>query len=384
MNLAEILVIGGGVIGLAIATELRLQGAQVTLLSRDFQAAAGQAAAGMLAPRAEGLAPGPMLELCLRSLALYPDWVSKIEAVSGQTTGYWPCGILAPVLTLTAGQAPSESQAAQVPLSGTAIHHYQPGLNPAVKGGWFYPEEGQVDSRALLQALRTAAQELGVDIQEGVAVEALIQRQQKIASLRTSAGEFQAEHYVLATGAWSSQLLPLPVFPCKGQMLALRTPDASAQLTLHRVLFGEEIYIVPRQDGRIVLGATTEDVGFSPHNTAAGIAQLLNAAIRLYPPLQAYPLQECWWGYRPTTPDQLPILGPGPCTNLTLATGHHRNGILLAPITAKLITQSIQHQPDPLLQPFSYDRFHSSDPSTPDPTTFLGRQGNPAPTLHPT
>ena len=376
MGQADVLVAGGGIIGLAIATELRQRGATVTVLSRDFKAAAGHAAAGMLAPQAEGLS-GPLLDLSRRSLALYPEWSRKLEELTGQDTGYWPSGILTPLLSLA---SPHPNL-----LPPSAIHSYQPDLSPEVVGGYWYPEEGQADSRALLKALRMAAQELGVDIQEGVSAEAFLQQGHHVTGVLTSHGQQRAGHYVLAAGAWSSDLLPVPVKPRKGQMAALLTPPNSPY-DLKRVLFGEHIYIVPRKDGRIILGATNEDVGFAPHNTAAGIAQLLNQAVRLYPPLGEFPVQECWWGYRPTTPDEAPILGPSQCDNLTLATGHHRNGIMLTPITAALIADFVQGKCDPLLAAFDWERFMGGAGSTQElgfggSTQELGFGGSTQPTV---
>ena len=376
MGRSDVLIVGGGLIGLAIALELHQQGIQSTILTRDFDEAAGNAAAGMLAPGAEQIPPGPMRDLCQRSLDLYPDWVSKLETLTGINTGYWPCGILAP--RLDSENVPSGHTADG--LSASAIHSYQAGLSANVIGGQFYPEDAQVDNRALMKALQFAVQEAGIDLQTGVTVEGFVQKQGTVTQLRTSAGDKQAAHYILATGAWSGELLPIPVLPRKGQMLAVRVPAGyEKKQPLSRVLYGEKVYIVPRKEGRIVVGATVEDVGFTPHNTPVGIAQLLNAAIALYPPLQTFPLEEQWWGFRPATPDELPILGPGPCKNLTLATGHYRNGVLLAPITAKLIAAHVQdvgqkdvgQSTNSLLNAFSYRRFNQSSPPNTPPSTNM-------------
>ncbi len=368
---SDVLIMGGGVIGLAIAIELKLRGAKVTVLSRSFQQAASHAAAGMLAPGAEALPDSPMLELCCRSLALYPDWIRKLEDLSGDNAHYWSCGILAPLFTEpTDLSAANPRQVNRIWLDRSAIHLSQPGLSPDVMGGWWYPDEGQVDSRALMQVLHHTAELLGVEIREGIAVTAIQQQQGQVVSVRTAAGDWQAGHYVLATGAWTPELLPVPVQPRKGQMLSVKVPQVEG-LPLHRVLYGEQSYIVPRQDGRIVIGATSESVGFTPNNTAGGIQTLLNGALRLYPSLRDYAIQECWWGFRPMTPDELPILGPSLCENLTLATGHHRNGILLTPITAQLIADRIWHQSvDPLLKSFSWERFYHPtqlNPAAPHP-----------------
>jgi thiazole synthase len=374
----DILVIGGGIAGLAIAIEFKLRGAAVTVLSRDFEAAATRAAAGMLAPHSEDIPPGAMLDLCLKSRALYPDWVRKVEELSGLSTGYWPCGSLAPVFADDEpngqGQraiAPSTTSAVKTWFNQNAIYQVQPGLGDGIIGGWWFPEDGQVDNRALAQALRVAAQSLGVNIQDGVTVTAIQQQQGRVTSLRTTTTDWQAEHYILATGAWSQELLPIPVQPRKGQMLAVSVPPGyPVQLPLQRVLYGSKIYIVPRQDGRIVIGATSESVGFTPYNTPAGIHSLLHEAIRLYPLLQDFPIQECWWGFRPSTPDEQPILGRSLCENLTLATGHYRNGILLAPITASLIADLVwQQQPDPLLLQFSWERFYTDAASSALPSS---------------
>ncbi|NWF60575.1 MAG: glycine oxidase ThiO [Fischerella sp.] len=378
----DVLIIGGGVIGLAIAIELKLRGTKVTVLSRDFHAAATHAAAGMLAPDAENIPNQAMQELCWRSRSIYADWTQKLEQLTGLNTGYWPCGILAPVFSEEEGERgrkgeggnyhnysltpplPHSSPSAYW-LDREAIHQYQPGLGEVV-GGWWYPEDAQVDNQALAKALLGAVQSLGVELKEGIATEGIIQQQGQVVGVQTNAGILHAEHYVLATGAWSNQLFPLPVRPIKGQMLSVRVPEFVAELPLARILFGQDIYIVPRRDRRIIIGATSEDVGFTGQNTPAGIQTLLQHAIRLYPQIQHYPIEELWWGFRPATPDELPILGTSPCKNLTFAVGHYRNGILLAPVTAELIADLMcEQKSDSLLSHFHYSRFQAKS-STPN------------------
>ena len=368
----EILIIGGGAIGLSLAVELQLRGASVTVKSRNFREGAVHAAAGMIAPQAEGIPPSPMLELCLRSRQMYPEWTRQLAQISGLAIEYWPCGILAPVL---AGQTseidreparePAKSRvsisSSGIPaywMDGDAVREYQPGLGADVTGGWWFPEDGQVDNQLLARSLWVAAQKLGVNLEEGSAVESIERQDGKVVGVRTRDGIDRADIYILATGAWLEELLPVPVFPKKGQMLSVRVPQGE-DLPLQRVLFGPGTYIVPRRNGQMIIGATSEDVGFTPGNTPSGMKGLLDRAIRMYPVLENYPIEEFWWGFRPATPDELPILGASDWRNLTLATGHYRNGILLAPICAKLLADSIlDGKTDPLLETFSARRFN--------------------------
>lgn len=345
-------------IGLAIGLELCQQGARVSLLSRNFGEAASHAAAGMLAPQAEQIPPGAMLDLCLQSRDLYAEWSRKLEALTGMETGYWACGILAPTYSDEAAAYPPALLESSHWLDRSAIQQQQPGLSPEVVGGWWYPQDAQVDNRKLTRALWTAAQEAGIRVQEGVTVQEILYQGDRVSGVATSAGEFRADHYILATGAWSQALLPIPVVPRKGQMLSVRVPQGQ-ELPLRQVLFGD-IYIVPRQDGQIVIGATSETVGFTSGNTPVGVKSLLDRALRLVPGFQELEIEEIWWGFRPATPDELPLLGSSPYKNLTLATGHYRNGILLTPITAQLIARWVLHQqPEPLLEAFHWSRFQA-------------------------
>ncbi|HAC63713.1 MAG TPA: glycine oxidase ThiO [Cyanothece sp. UBA12306] len=376
----DILIIGGGIIGLSIAVELKLRGVSVTVLNRNFAQTASQAAAGMLAPHSEGLTPGPMLDLCLRSRSLYPQWIQKLENLTGLDLGYNPCGFLAPVYELPSREL--DDRPSSQWLDKTAIRLYQPGLGDDVVGGWWHPEDGQVDNRQVIKGLRQAVEQLGIDLREGVTVETMPQQKGKITSVLTSQGEFRAQTYVIANGSWTSQILPLPVRPIKGQMLAVKMPEQSGEpFPLQRALFGPSTYLVPRRNGRLIVGATVEEVGWTPHNTPQGIENLIKRAIRLYPAIADWPIEEFWWGYRPGTPDELPILGQSSADNLILATGHYRNGILLAPVTANLIADLIiNQQSDPLLDAFRSDRFYTQP--RPNPVIMTAFKGIPAKPLN--
>jgi len=329
--MADILIIGGGVIGLATAVELALHGAKVTVLERGICAqGATWAAAGMLAPEAEQL-DGELLELGLRSRALYPEWIRKLTHITGEDCGYRQCGIFAPMIEI------NEWESHPKYIDRQQANSIQTGLSQDIAGGLWFPEDGQVDNRRLAGVLLLAARSIGVEILEGVTVSQIAHRAGKVTHLATSHGDLQSDRYLLATGAWSKELMPLPVTPRKGQMLAVFDPNHS----LDRVLFAPNVYIVPRQDGSIIIGATVEDVGFTDGNTTAAIDRLLAEAISIYPSIENMSIQSTWWGFRPYAPNEMPIIGMSDYANLFLATGHYRNGILLAPITAHLIANLI-------------------------------------------
>ncbi len=337
--------------GLSIALELRRAGYSVAVLDRQSMGrGASWAAAGMLAPWAELLPHGSLQTLCQQSLHAYPDWIRQLEQDSGLPSGYWPCGILA--VGSQHGLRAVENSAPEVrPVSGSDLEGLQPGL--ALHKAVWLPQEGQVNSRLLVTALVVAAQKAGIRLLENTPVTWQTQAEQ-ITGLATPNGTFTAQHYILAMGSWSGVLPQVPVYPRKGQLLAVADPGCQ----LRRVLYGEGIYIVPRQEGRIVVGATVEEVGFTEGNSSEQLQALLAQGIRIYPRLATLPLLEQWWGFRPSTPDLAPILGSSPYRNLTLATGHDRNGILLAPLTSRLVADWITTgQEDPRLRAFSWTRF---------------------------
>jgi glycine oxidase len=338
--MSSVLIIGGGVIGLATAVEIALRSASVTIVERGVCGqGATWAAAGMLAPETEQL-EGSLRELGIRSRALYPEWISKLMHITEQDCGYWCCGILTPTLEAQPHRPEYIDRA--------ALDKRQIGLSDAIVGALWFAEDGQVDNRRLAEALVIAARSLGVNILEGTNVYQIATQGDRVTHLETSQGNLQADRYLLATGAWTRELMPLPVSPRKGQMLSVFDRDRRLQ----RVIFGSNVYIVPRRDGTIVIGATVEDVGFTAGNTASGILQLLSNAIAIYPAIADMNIQSTWWGFRPFAPNEMPILGASMYENLGLATGHYRNGILLAPITARLLADWTEGN---IIDPVIYD-----------------------------
>jgi glycine oxidase len=362
-----ITILGGGLIGLAIAHALAVQGREVLVLSRSRREAAGFVAAGMLAPHAEGL-EGRLLELGQRGLRHMPAWVAEIEADAQMSCGLRPCGIVVPFRSAAERDAyPTAPWGTR--LDRSELEQEVPGLGPDWHAGLLFPQDGQIDNRRrLMRALERACVARGVRFEEGTEVLQLLtedprrpataaERLRGLRLRRCDGGRIQdlaCDEAVLACGAWSALLLPqLPVFPVKGQMLSLQGPREA----LRRVLFGPGTYLVPREDGLLVVGATSEpEAGFAAGLTPAGQRQLEEGIAALLPEASRWPPMERWSGFRPCTPDQGPLLGRGPIAGLWLATGHHRNGVLLAGITAALIAGAIAGRDDPLLAAFRPDR----------------------------
>lgn len=306
----------------------------------------------MLAPVGELTFGEPeLLEMTLAAAAFYPGFVAELESGTGGTTGYARQGALHVALDRDEAAELRRIHDLQRSLGLEAewlpprrCRELEPGLTPSFNGGVHAPDEAAVDPRALTEALLTALAAEGVEVRTGVEVaEALIEGE-RLAGVRTGGGEeLGAAAVVLATGAWSGrdEWLPEaarpPVRPVKGQILELRAPDGAAPC--ERIVASERVYLVPRADGRLVVGATVEEQGFDTAVTAGGVHELLREAYRLLPDVAEMELVETAAGLRPGTPDNLPLIGPGLLDGLILATGHYRNGILLAPLTGEAVAE---------------------------------------------
>ncbi len=363
----ELVIVGGGVVGLAIAREARRVGMEVVVLEKGrVGREASWAAAGMLSPLGEALEPGPFLEFGLQSLRLWGPFASALEEETGMELEFQRCG----KLRLAFSQAEESrlrnrlrwAEAREVPadwLDGAQVRELEPGVGPDARGGLLLEEDYRVDNRVLGEALAQGARSAGVEIREGEAVTGLRVRNDRAEGVRLDDGSWvEARRVVVAAGAWSGSLdglpSPLPVHPARGQMVALKP----AALPSTRVLEWEEGYLVPRNDGRLLAGATEERVGYDRAITAGGIHDVLASAVRLVPELAGAPVVELWSGLRPATPDGLPIMGAHPeMENLYLATGHFRNGILLTPTTGRAMGRLLSGEgPSSIPAAFAPDR----------------------------
>ncbi len=360
----RLLILGGGLIGLSIAHELAHKGKSVEILSRKRSEAAGFVAAGMLAPHAEGL-ENNLLLLGQLSLQKQSNWVKKIEKTSGMHCDLKECGIVVPFLNNKTRDTYPTAVFGKA-LNQIELEEELPGIGPSWKAGLLFKQDGQIDNRRhLMRALEKACFELGVHFQEGVEVLDLLQENNKFQGvhIRNAAGEIKkinSSEGIVCSGAWSKQLIPeLPIFPVKGQMLSIQGPRNA----LKRVVFGPGTYLVPREDGLIIVGATSEKhVGFKEGLTPSGQMQLQEGINSLMPIASNWPHMERWWGFRPCTPDESPIIGKSALEGLWIATGHHRNGVLLAPVTAELISKTIcnediNNKDMQLMETFKWNRF---------------------------
>ncbi len=369
----DAVVVGGGVIGLACAWRLARGGAEVVVLERgEPGGGATRVAAGMLAPVGELTFGEPeLLELTLAAARLYPEFVAELEAATGGSAGYERLGALHVALDRDEAaqlrrvhelQRSLELEAAWLP--PRRCRELEPGLTPSFHGGVFAAGEAAVDPRALARVLLAACETEGVEVRTGAEAVDGIFEGERLVGIRIAPGsagplkryaeqesagsfaraggeEIRAETVVLASGAWSgaTEWLPEharpPVRPVKGQVLELRS--RVEEPPARHIVASERVYMVPRPDGRLVVGATVEEMGFDTAVTAGGVHELLREAYRLLPDVAEMELIGAAAGLRPGTPDNLPLVGPGAIDGLVLATGHFRNGILLAPLAAQAV-----------------------------------------------
>ena len=370
----NVAIIGAGVIGLGIAWRLAMRGVPVAVFDKGAcGAGASHAAAGMLAACAEA-EPGEeaLVTLGRASQARWPAFAAELKQASGVDVGLRPEGTLVVALT-SDDQARLNHQLVfqqklGLPLqwiTAAETRRREPHLAGKLAGAVFSPEDTQVDNRKLAAALRIAAEAAGASISEHQAVKTISNDAGRVDGIVLADGrKVAADVVVLAAGAWSRSIdglapeLRPPVRPIKGQMLALRM-DPTAPLLTH-VVWAPGAYLVPRLDGRLLVGATVEEKGYDTSLTAGGILTLLEAAWRVVPAVEELPIDEMWVGHRPGSRDDAPILGTGLIDGLIYATGHHRNGILLTPITADAIAELVlEGAADPAIRPFSIERFGS-------------------------
>jgi glycine oxidase len=380
----DLVVIGGGAIGLATAWRAASAGLRVTLLDPDPGHGASWAAAGMLAPVTEvHYGELPLLALNLASNGLWPSFAAELTELTGHDIGYRRTGTLmvardtddlAVLDRLLAYQRSNDLEVER--LSSRECRAREPRLSPRIRGGMLVPGDHQVDNRALVEALVMACDKAGVERRAERADEVIVEAD-RVTGVRAAGGTIACDRVLVAGGCWSASLggLPpnlIPVRPVKGQLLHLRGP-ADPPLASGNVR-GVDVYLVPRADGRFVVGATVEERGHDTTVTAGAVADLLRDAIELLPDIAELELAEATAGLRPGSPDNAPMIGPAAIDGLVVAAGHYRNGILLTPVTSTGIAELLTTGTLPeVLRPFSPRRF--ADPERRPMTSFRYGRG---------
>ena len=362
-----VVIVGGGAIGCSIARELAGRGVSVTVIERaEPGAEASGAAAGLIAPQAEGLPPGPLFDLAVASRALYPELAAELARETEIDVAWRRQGVLRCAMSASAGNDDlrfgwqRQAGLAVEPAGPARIAEISGGMvSPEAVSGLFFPDDGTVDPRRLTRALWTSAERRGVRFLLGTPARRIRVVSGRCCGVETDRGALEAGAVVDATGAWSAfdpEAPPVPVEPVRGQIVELR-PAAAPPC----VVESEEVYLLPREDGSVLVGSTEERVGFLKEITAAALRDLVAAACRLVPSLETARFAGAWAGLRPGSSDGLPILGESSVSGLFFATGHFRNGILLAPVTGRLVAAAVLGDPPPALDAFSPNRFSGAE-----------------------
>ncbi len=366
--MTDVVVAGGGLIGLSVAWRAAQRGLSVTVVDESPGSGASYAAAGMLAPVTEAAyGEERLLALCRSSLERYPSFVAEVSAASGVEVALRTAGTLLVGFDADDMWALDELHAFQVELgleaerlTSSAARRREPSLTPRLRGALHVTGDHSVDPRRLHAALLRAAEACGVRV-ERARVAAVCHDSTRVTGVRlVDDRELRSDHVVVALGAWSGALPgvpPVPVRPVKGQILRLRG-EALLEGTVRALVRGRQVYLVPYDGDGLVVGATVEDKGFDASVTAGGVHDLLRDAIEVVPGVTELELVETLARWRPGTPDNAPVLGPAGLPGLVLATGHYRNGVLLAPVTGDAVAALLNDGALPAeAVPFALERF---------------------------
>jgi glycine oxidase len=349
----DVIVIGGGIIGLSLAIELRKRGGEILVVERGQPGREASHAAGGMLVDCSLETPAPLQPLALASARMYPDFAQELQLESGVNVDLRDNGAIVFPPPEHVHERPGITLETLLPAS---LAELEPAL-AETKRPAFLLKERSVDPRALTSAALATAKRRGVDISSGEEVTAVNVSDRKALGVKTTKTSFIAAKMVNCAGAWSGEIAPhpFPTRPVKGQMLCLVSPSRGL---LKHVIRAPEVYLIPRSDGRILVGTTLEDAGFDKRTDANTIKRLHRAAIALIPELKNAKILEDWAGLRPGTPDSLPILGATATPGYYVATGHFRDGILLAPVTAQIMADVITGKPSTYqLEAFASSRF---------------------------
>lgn len=368
---ADVIVIGGGIIGCAIAYRLACERRSVCVIeARRPGCEASGAAAGMLAAQAEADGEDEFLKLCLRSRALHAQWAERLRSDIDMDVEHRVSGLLYAAFSEKEMAALQERyrwqqrvRLAVEALDGNQARALEPSLSPQVEFALLFPDDGRVNNVRLTSALHQAAMRRGVRFITGHTVRQIAAPARGVYTIITDEAVFTAPWVVNAAGAWAGTIrhdgsYTIPIRPLRGQMVAVQAPA----LRFQRVIYSSTGYMVPRPDGQILIGSTMEDAGYDKSVTAEGLRRILEAGMQMAPEIGAGVIAKTWAGLRPCTPDRMPVIGLGETPGLVVATGHCRNGILLAPITAEMVTELVvEGRPSVSLQPYSPARFQPNN-----------------------